>query len=101
MPENAQSPKNQQLCAEEIREVVLSKVSFSVIGKLMSSVNCLRETVTGQFNTCSYFVPHILLYNMFGLQYVIFRHTVSLFGRARVDGRQELAIGCTGVKANF
>jgi receptor-interacting serine/threonine-protein kinase 5 len=37
-------------CAEKIQEMVLSKLNSHVAGKLVSSVNILRDSYTGEFS---------------------------------------------------
>ena len=39
-------------CREKIQEMVLTKLNSSVAGKLVSSVNILRDSYTGGFSYC-------------------------------------------------
>ncbi|OQV23926.1 Dual serine/threonine and tyrosine protein kinase [Hypsibius exemplaris] len=50
--ENIQTAKELQICTEEIRDLILSKINCAVAGKLIGSVNCLREICIGTLCRC-------------------------------------------------
>lgn len=45
--ETLQNPQELQTCMEEVRELVLTRINTAVAGKLIGSVNCLRESFVG------------------------------------------------------